>query len=443
MTVNNTPSPGGAPSFAPPDSTQAASVAAPPVAGTAQVPPFAPPVAGTAQAVQQVVQAVQGPQTVQTDSGKSDGLNKCPRCGSSDISTQPGTGLLQCHFCRFVFEPPQATGFKAAETLEGETVGSGAADITQPENTQITIKCQGCGAEVVIDVDETMTSRCHWCRQMLSIEHQIPNGAVPDIVLPFLLSKEQARARIEEFVKKRTFFANRTFKREFTTANITGVYLPYLVVDANLHSDVRGRAGRVIRSYQRGDKDNRRTYYDIDLFSIGRDFDLVVEGLTVEANAEKRNMDALSNTNNVINAIMPFDVEHSVAYTGNYLKGFTSERRDTNIDELKGLVGTQIQDIARFQAGATAKNYDAGIRWESTDTDMKGMQWKAAYFPVWLYSYLEVKGNGTRLLHYVAVNARTGETMGSVPVSIGRLVAVAAIIEAIAAPLGLLIMLLS
>jgi transcription elongation factor Elf1 len=383
------------------------------------------------------------PVTVSTDSGKTDGLNKCPRCGSTDISTQPGTGMLQCNYCRFVFEPPRATGFQEADALVGQTVGSGAADITEPANTQVTIKCQGCGAEVVIDVNETMTARCHWCRQVLSIEHQIPNGAVPDIVLPFLLSREQARARIEEFVKKRTFFANRIFKREFTTENITGVYLPYLVVDVNAHSDLRGDAGLVVRSYQRGRKDRRETYYDIDLYRIGRDFDLAISGLTVEASSEKRNVDIWSNTNNVINAIMPFDVEQAVAYTGNYLKGFTSERRDTNIDELKGLVDAQIRDIARFQANESAQSYDAGIRWESEETSVRGTQWRSAYLPVWLYSYLEVKGNGSRLLHYVAVNARTGETMGSVPVDIKRLLAVAAIIEVIAAPIGLLIMLVA
>jgi ribosomal protein S27E len=384
-----------------------------------------------------------GPTIIDTNARKTDGLNKCPRCGSTDIATQPGTGMLQCNYCRFVFEPPRADGFREAHTLVGETVGSGASDITEPENTQITIKCQGCGAEVVVDVNETMTARCHWCRQILSIEHQIPNGAVPDIVLPFLLSKDEARTRIEQFVKKRTFFANGTFKREFTTENITGVYLPYLVVDANAHSDLRGQAGHVARSYKRGSDGNEKTYYDIDVYDIGRSFDLAINGLTVEASSEKRDVDIWHNTNNVINAIMPFDVEKAVAYTGNYLKGFTSERRDTNIDELKDLVNAQIRDIARFQANDAASDYDAGIRWESDETDVKGTQWRAAYFPVWLYSYLEIKGNGQRLLHYVAVNARTGETMGSVPVDIKRLVVVAAIIEVIAAPIGLLIMALS
>ncbi|MDR2586747.1 MAG: TFIIB-type zinc ribbon-containing protein [Coriobacteriales bacterium] len=401
--------------------------------------PLAPP--NPNQRVGAVAQTA--PTVVDTSSGKADGLNKCPRCGSTDIATQPGTGKLRCNYCRFVFEPPKAADSPKAETLEGETVGSGAADITQPENTQVTIKCQGCGAEVVVDANESMTARCHWCRQILSIEHQIPNGAVPDILLPFLLSKEQARAHIEDFVRKRTFFANGTFKREFTTANITGVYLPYLVVDANAHSNLKGQAGHVARRYQRGSKDHKRTYYDIDIYDVGRDFDLAVNGLTVEASSEKRNVDIWSNTNNVINAIMPFDVEKAIPYNGNYLKGFTSERRDTNIDELKGLVDTQIRDIARFQANDSTQSYDAGIRWESEETSLRGTQWRAAYLPVWLYSYLEVKGGGKRLLHYVAVNARTGETMGSVPVDVKRLFAVAAVIELIAAPIGILIMLMS
>ena len=31
---------------------------------------------------------------------------------------------------------------------------------------------------------------------------------------------------------------------------------------------------------------------------------------------------------------MPFDIENCVRYDSNYLKGYTSERRDTNIEQL-------------------------------------------------------------------------------------------------------------
>jgi hypothetical protein len=43
------------------------------------------------------------------------------------------------------------------------------------------------------------------------------------------------------------------------------------------------------------------------------------------------------------------------------------------------------------------------------------------YLPVWLYSFY-FEENGRAMVHYIAVNGRTGETMGSVPVSQGRLI---------------------
>ena len=396
------------------------------------------------------------PTIINSDSGRVDGLNKCPRCGSAEISLQDGTGRLQCHFCRHVFDAPApaAQPLSAAAptglpvipasvpipgvtTKPQDTRYSGAADIDPNAATMLTIKCQGCGAEVIIDTNESLTSRCHWCRQTLSIEHQIPNGAVPDILLPFLLSRDQAQSSIETFVKKRTFFANKKFKKEFTTNNILGVYLPYLVIDAAIHGNFQGSAGRVVRTYTRGSGSKKRTYYDIDIYDVGRDFNLAVAGLTLEASSDKRNISAKANTNNIINTIMPFDINNAIPYDGNYLKGFTSERRDTNIDEVKEIAGRQLGDIARFQAKRTITKYDAGACWKTQAVDTRGINWRSAYLPVWLYSYHEIKSNGSHLLHYVAVNARTGETMGSVPVDKKRLFFISLIIELIAIPIGI------
>ena len=48
--------------------------------------------------------------------------------------------------------------------------------------------------------------------------------------------------------------------------------------------------------------------------------------------------------------------------------------------------------------------------------------------PVWLYSYQQVKGD-KKILHYVAVNARTKETMGSVPIHMPKLIGVSFVVE--------------
>lgn len=67
-------------------------------------------------------------------------------------------------------------------------------------------KCPSCGAEVIIDTSEVTYARCHWCRNTLSINQQISNGAIPDAVLPFKVTKDEAKKEIENFIKWRKFF---------------------------------------------------------------------------------------------------------------------------------------------------------------------------------------------------------------------------------------------
>ncbi len=370
-----------------------------------------------------------GPRIVQTDADSKNGQNACPTCGSTDISLDIKTGKLRCNFCRAEFEPAKVNGLvEDLSKLNGQVYGSGAQNIIADTSDFVTLKCTSCGSEVVVDTASATQARCHWCRHTLSINQQIPNGSVPDVVLPFRVNKDLAKMQIEKFVGKRKFFAHPKFKQEFTTENIMGVYFPYMVVDVNGHSHYIGEGEHLVRTYTVGSGDKKETRYDADLYAVERDFDLVIEGLTVESKADRLNNAAQDKTNNIINSIMPFDIENCVKYDSNLIKGFTSERRDTNIDDLRVLVATQSKDISRFAANETLKFYDRGVAWKSEQFEIKGQQWKAAYLPVWLYSYQEVKGN-TKLLHYVAVNARTQETMGSVPIHMPKLLLVSALVE--------------
>lgn len=366
---------------------------------------------------------------VKTDEGAKDGQNKCPKCGATDISLNVKTGKLRCNFCRHEFEPLKVENLeKDISNLQGEVMGSGATDIIADTKDVLTFKCSSCGAEVVIDTSESTQARCHWCRNTLSVNQQIPNGAVPDVVLPFSISKKEAKESIEGFVGKRKFYAHPKFRQEFTTDNIMGVYLPYMIIDANTHAKFRGQGEHETRSYTVRRGDNTETRYDADLYDVEREFDLTIEGLTVESSEDKLDTSAKNKTNNIINSIMPFDTENCVKWDSNYLKGYSSEKRDINVGNIKGLVAEQSKDIARFAANDTLKFYDRGVRWDFENLDIKGQQWKSAYLPVWLYSYQQEKGN-KKLLHYVAVNARTKETMGSVPIHMPKLVIISVLIE--------------
>jgi hypothetical protein len=358
----------------------------------------------------------------------SDGITRCPSCGATDVQLRPSAGTLICLFCRH--EWSEARLDEHVETgdigsLRGVHIGSGAAAIDDAAATLMTLKCGGCGAEVVINLTEQVASRCHWCRHTLTINEQIPNGAVPDAVLPFSVTHEQAVAAIRAFAGKRRTFADRAFVRDFTPENVVGVYMPYMVIDANASASVTGFGEIETRRYTRGSGDDKETYYDADIYAVERHVDFTTDDLTIEASAERATMNR-TNTNNIINTILPFDTENAVKWNANYLNGFTSERRDLDVADRTPELENQLLSIARSQVAPSTKPYDRGVRWEQERLEVHGVRWLAMCLPVWLYSYYHEK-NGKAMVHYIAVNGRTGEVMGSVPVSHARL-AVAALV---------------
>lgn len=368
-----------------------------------------------------------------------DGLNHCPKCGATDIRHKPGSDLLVCMYCRNEWhgtrvEEQFGLG-EGHDRLEGTIIASGAQDIAADATTLMSFKCTGCGAEVTVNTQSTMTARCHWCRHVFGVNEQVANGAVPDAVLPFRITKDDAVARIRQFVDKRRLFALKAFKEEFTPENVTGVYLPYMIVDGRASAAVAGQGEIETRRYTRGTGKDKTTYYDADVYRVERRLDFTVDDLPLESSGERGNLDTRSNTNNIINTILPFDTKNAVKWNASYLVGYSSEKRDRDVEDLRPRLEDQLLSIARAQVEPSVARYDRGVRWEQEGLDVHGTRWVSMYLPVWLYSYQEPGGKGG-MLHYIAVNGRTGETMGSVPVQQWKLLlaalTVGTIVEGIA-----------
>jgi len=348
-----------------------------------------------------------------------DGANRCPKCGATDIRQKPGSDVLVCLFCRNEWQGQrveEAFGLgEDIDSLQGTVIASGAKDIDADVSSLMSFKCSGCGAEVTVNTENAMTARCHWCRHVLGVNEQIANGAVPDAVLPFHIKKDDAVARIRQFVDKRRMFALKAFKEQFTPENVVGVYLPYMIVDGNASADVAGRGEIKTREYTRGSGNDKKTYYDADIYSVERHVDFTVDDLPLESSSERADQDSSVNTNNIINTILPFDTKNAVKWNASYLSGFSSEKRDSNVEELRPRLEDQLLSIARSQVVPSVRRYDRGVCWLQERLDVHGTRWVSMYLPVWLYSYHQPGSNGG-MLHYIAVNGRTGETMGSIPV---------------------------
>lgn len=359
-----------------------------------------------------------------------DGVNRCPKCGASEIRHKPGGDLLICLYCRNEWpgmRVEEAFGLGVGiDRLKGTVIASGARDIAADAASLVSFKCTGCGAEVTINTESAMTARCHWCRHVFGVNEQVANGAVPDAVLPFHINKDEAIERIRQFVDERSTFALAAFKEQFTPENVVGVYLPYMIVDGNASADIVGHGEIQTDWYTQGDDKNRTTYYDADVYKVERHIDFTVDDLPLESAADRGNLDARANTHNIINTILPFDTKNALKWNASYLAGFTSEKRDRDVAHLHARLEDQLLSIARAKVEPSVNQYDRGVCWEQERLDVHGTRWVSMYLPVWLYSYHEPGIDGG-MLHYIAVNGRTGETMGSVPVEPWKL-ALAALI---------------
>ena len=211
---------------------------------------------------------------------------------------------------------------------------------------------------------------------------------------------------------------------QFTPENVSAVYLPYMIVDGKFSVDVEGQAEIETRRYTRGTKNNKTTYYDADVYAVTRQVDFTVDDLPLESSKARGNLDTKAHTNNIINTILPFDTKNAVKWNAAYLVGVSSEKRDLDVAAMLPRLEDQALSIGRCQVEGTLGRYDRGVRWQREGVQVHGSRWVAMYLPVWLYSYQEPGGKGA-MLHYIAVNGRTGETMGSVPVQQWKLITAA------------------
>ncbi len=369
---------------------------------------------------------------------------RCPHCNSTEILYDEKSGKLKCVYCKNTFQEEKLKQEDISK-LEGKNIGRGAKDIK--DDDIVTITCNSCGAEVVIDAKSAPLARCHWCRSILSLDNKIENGAVPDVILPFSVAKEEAITLMGKFILKKSFFAKKGFIEEFSKNNVMGVYLPYMLVDTNAHCLYEGEGEHLVRRYSvtvghdKNGHAEEETRYDADLYTVSREFDMEIDDLTVESSKDKINRYEKNKTNNVVNAILPFDTENCIPFKANYLIGYSTEKRDLNIKDLEEKVSIQIGDICRLAINKDLKFFDRGIKWEKEEIKDVGKKYIAATLPVWIYTYVN-KTKKKEVKHYIAVNGRTKEINGSIPLDMKKLLLVSGAIELFSIALVIILQLL-
>lgn len=275
-------------------------------------------------------------------------------------------------------------------------------------------KCDYCRTEIIVDGLNTVEAKCYLCGCSLTKIERISSKDILDTLLPFKVSQEEAEIIIKDFIKKNKYNLNPKLKKKLLSQSVMGVYFSCLVLDVNAQVLFSGEGEHQTDAYKLeicGNKEQYNSYdeymrninklslYNADVYYVERSFNLNIKKLVIDVN--------VNDNNNIIDELMPFDLDNVIKYDEEYLNYFHE-------DKLKEILYRKVKSAARSSCNETLDIYDRGVRWDYENVQITSLRGRIIYLPVWLCSYLEVKGN-KKTCRYLAINGRTKRLTTNLP----------------------------
>ncbi|KPU42411.1 hypothetical protein OXPF_41960 [Oxobacter pfennigii] len=326
----------------------------------------------------------------------------CPSCGGN-MEFAPECQALICPYCGGKTDVEKTSygiqehDFFSAEDTAHQNWG----------NEKRVIRCQNCGAQTVLD--ETDAAKfCAFCGSPHVVKQEESPGIVPESLIPFKITRENALEGFKMWIKNR-FFAPKALKNEFKGGRLSGVYIPSWTYDSNAYSTYTAEAGTY--------------YYETETRWVEENGHrkMVTEQVRkirwryVSGRYDEFFNDVLVNASNQVNEglmkkLEPFHLNELVMYKPQFLSGFLAERYSINLkegwDRAKNHIREEINNAVIRQINADE------VRCLSVDTTYCDIKFKHILLPVWMSAYI-YKGKTYRYM----VNGQTGEVQGHAPIS--------------------------
>lgn len=370
----------------------------------------------------------------------SDVQLKCPACGAP-INFDVPSGRMKCNYCSATFsvqEVNQFNGINAAnQELESarqaqktnnqsetelNAAGGGAENIdtsspqttsslppetpgwVEPDPTYLDeatgekmaqFECGSCGGEIIGPADMVST-KCPWCNNNFVATGQLTRTRVPDRMIPFGMTKEQALAAFKQQAAGLKLIPN-AFK-QVSVNDIQGVYVPYWLYDASV-------AGAATFECERTSSwsDSDYTYTEHDVYSVSRNANVAYLDVPVSGTSKV--------TAELTEAIEPFDYSTSVAFSPAYLTGFVTNKYDVEAQTANPRALERMRKSAEDVLRNSVSGYDS-IQMTSSNIEPSFGELEYVFLPLWL---LNVSFAGQN--YNYAMNGQTGKFVGTFPVS--------------------------
>lgn len=313
---------------------------------------------------------------------------RCPRCQGS-LTVLDSTGQAECRFCGWQGEA-RAAGAGGDDLLLAALLERRA----QPVRWQIdqrVLHCDSCGAEHTLPGDK-LSSRCPFCHSaQVLVRDALGSFEQPDGLLPFVISREDAGARI----KARLQGLDERLKgwlddKRVARATLNGYYLPYWVFDAQ----VTVNRTRIDRATARLGT-TRGAVQPAYQHSSTQD---AVLGLPVCAVQSPSPM--------LTTALDPFDLSQIIPWEPAQLSRYGAELYTQDVDAAALTARSRISQMMRerHEDRGTYDDHEVSINVYSL---IQTMTYRLVLLPVWVVTLEERDGD----LRPALVNGQTGKVV--------------------------------
>ncbi len=331
---------------------------------------------------------------------------KCPNCDGG-LVFDPESGTYACEYCLSKFTQEELYG----ESQESETVQSEeAAESEKTQQSAFMYHCPSCGAEIITD-ETTAATFCFYCHNPIVLAGKLEGEYLPDGIIPFKITKEEATEKFMEWIQKKKFVPKGFYSKRHVE-KLSGVYFPYWLYGCETDSYMNGTA-RDIRIWRVGDIE----YTETKTFEVRRAGKVTFQHLPKTALQKAQNA--------MLKGIFPYEFGALEQFHMGYLSGFQAEKRDIDKESFTAEVRQSVQKYAekRMRDTITGRN---SFSMDSQNHRISVEKFQYVMLPVWVLTYRQ--GNQ---VYYFAMNGQTGEVVGKLPIDNKKLFGLGGIIFAV------------
>ncbi|MCL2753393.1 MAG: hypothetical protein FWE44_04505 [Defluviitaleaceae bacterium] len=327
---------------------------------------------------------------------------KCLNCDGA-INFDAGLQQMSCPFCDSTFEVAALMEMQDDENAEQTVEIEWAAHDDQPweEGEQEGIRvysCNTCAGEIVTDAT-TAAAKCPFCGNPIVMKGQLSGAAKPDLIIPFQLDKNAAKQALIDHLSGKKLLP-KCFKSKKTLEDISGLYVPFWLFDAEVNANMRFRA-----TTTRVWMDSRFTYTETRHFNVVRQGAMAFDAVPVDASKKM--------PSDIMESIEPFNITTAVPFKTGYLAGYMADKFDYEAEECKVRANQRIVKSTEDSFRRTVQGYATVIP-QYQGVYLQKSEVKYALLPVWT-----ITANWQGKTYLFAMNGQTGKFVGDLPTDWG------------------------